>query len=64
MEYCDSDVCPRDDKHAHNLDDYECGRDDCDAAYTHPLLLDYHIVTEHAEEVEAVINGENSISLN
>jgi hypothetical protein len=28
---------------------YSCPREDCEEAYPHPLLLDYHLVQDHAE---------------
>jgi len=32
---------------SHGLGDYPCPRDDCDRAYPHPLLTDYHIIVDH-----------------
>lgn len=40
-----------------DFDDHPCPVDDCDEAYPHSLLLDKHIVDDHPEWIEEVLDG-------
>jgi len=39
------------------IDEWPCPRDDCDRAYPHPLLKEYHLAVDHEplSEPEAMI---------
>lgn len=45
-----------------NMDDYPCPVEGCDMAYPHWLLTDQHVVDEHEEWLDAIINGERTLS--
>jgi len=42
---------------------HPCPVDGCDKAYPHSLLTDYHVVQEHEEWLDDIIQGNNTISL-
>lgn len=49
-----------------SIDEFECDEENCDAAYPHPLLVEYHKLHEHPEwaaELDDFIEGENRIAL-
>lgn len=42
-----------------NLDDYPCPVEGCDNAYPHSLLTDKHVVDEHEQWLDSLIEGES-----
>lgn len=44
-----------------NIDDHSCPVDGCEKAYPHSLLTDKHVVDDHPEWLDNLIEGGNSI---
>lgn len=47
-----------------NMDDYECPVEGCPKAYPHSLLTDAHVVSDHEEWLDDIIEGNRSVDLN
>jgi hypothetical protein len=45
-----------------DIDEHDCIVDGCTKAYPHTLLRDKHIVDEHEQYLDDLINGDNDIT--
>jgi hypothetical protein len=46
-----------------DLDEHECPVEGCDEAYPHSLLTDKHVVDDHPQWLDDLIEGNNPVSV-